>query len=178
MVGLGSTASYLTGGGAPEWRPARPWTHVLSARPEPVATARTQVWTNGAYTLAAAPELDVTPYGLGWYPPEQDSSGVFAWTAGPVDLVVSNRLAAPTRARLEMDVASAGRPRVVALAAEGRTARRRVPADALTPLSLDLTLPPRSASLVTLDARAGAAAVAGDPRPLLLRVQGLRVAAA
>ncbi len=30
-VGLGSTASYLTGGGAPEWRPARPWTDVLTA---------------------------------------------------------------------------------------------------------------------------------------------------
>ncbi len=125
MVGLGSTASYLTGGGAPEWRPARPWTHVLTARPEPVATDRTEVWTNGAYALAAAPALDVTPYGLGWYPPEQDASGVFAWTAGPVDLVVSNRRAAPVRARLEMTVASAGRPRVALLTAEGRTARRR-----------------------------------------------------
>jgi hypothetical protein len=178
MVGLGSTASYLTGGGAPEWRPARPWTHVLTARPEPVATGRTEVWTNGAYALAAAPALDVTPYGLGWYPPERDASGVFGWTAGPVDLVVSNRGAVPVRARLQMTVASAGRARVAVLTAEGRTARRRVPADALTAVGVELALPPRSATPVTLDARPRAATVAGDPRPLMLRVQGLRVVAA
>jgi hypothetical protein len=160
------------------WRPARPWTHVLTSRPQPVATGRTPIWSNAAYALAAAPEVDATIFGTAWYPPEEDASGVFAWTAGPVDLVVANRRAAPVRARLEMSVASAGRPRVALLTAQGRTARRRVPADTLTAVGIELALPPRSATPVTLDARPGAAAVGGDLRPLMLRVQGLRVVAA
>ncbi len=76
-VGLGSTSSFLSSGGLPEWRPAMPWTHVLTTRPQPVASPRaTPVWTNGGTTgSTAAPALDVTTYGLGWYPPEDDGRG-------------------------------------------------------------------------------------------------------
>jgi hypothetical protein len=177
-IGLGSTASYLTGGGAPEWRPARPWTDVLTARPQPVATDRTPIWSNGTYALAAAPVLDVTTYGTGWYPPERDTSGVFAWTSGPVELVVSNRSVTAARARLELEVASHARPRILLLSSGARAARERVPADALVTAGINLVLPPRSTTPVALDARPGAAVAAGDPRPLMVRVQGLRLIAA
>jgi hypothetical protein len=78
---------------------------------------------------------------------------------------------------MSMHVASHGRRRVMTMASEGRTERRRLPADALTPVTLDLVLPPRSATPVTLDAAPAATVAAGDGRRLLLRVQGLRVSA-
>jgi hypothetical protein len=74
-----------------------------------------------------------------------------------------------------MRVASRARPRVLALSAQGRTARRLLPADALVPAGIDLVLPPSSTTPVTLDARPGAATVPGDGRPLMVRVQDLRV---
>ncbi len=175
-VGLGSTTSFLSSGGLPEWRPAMPWTHVLTTRPQPVASPRTPVWTNGVYTLEAAPALDVTTYGLAWYPPEDDGRAVFAWTSGAAELVVANRDAAARRARLHMEVGSYGRARTLVLSAGGRTVERRVAAAGVTPVSMDLELPPASATTVTLDARPGAApAPPPDPRMLMLRVQGLRV---
>ena len=177
-VGLGSTASYLTGGGAPEWRPARPWTDVLTARPQPVATDRTPIWSNGTYALAAAPVLDVTTYGTGWYPPERDASGVFAWTSGPVNLVVSNHGAAATRARLEMILAARAARASRSCRRRGAPSASASPRTRRAPWASSLLLPPHSTSLVTLDAGPGAAPVAGDPRPLLLRVQGLRVVVA
>ena len=50
-VGLGTTASYLPAAALPEWRPAGPWTDVLTVAPQPVATDRTPLWSNGAYAL-------------------------------------------------------------------------------------------------------------------------------
>jgi hypothetical protein len=174
-VGLGSTASYLTGGGAPEWRPARPWSDVLTARPEPVATDRTPIWSNGTYGLASAPVLDVTTYGTGWYPPEQDASGVFAWTSGPVEFVVSNRGNRAARARLVMLAASFRRPRMMTLLAGRRTAEWRLRPDRLTPVGIPLVLPPRSVTPVMLEARPAAVVAADDGRNLLVRVQDIRV---
>jgi hypothetical protein len=176
-VGLGTTGTYLAPGGLSDWLPAKPWTHVLATRPQPVDGARRVFWSNGAYTLAAAPELDVTTYGFGWYPPEQDDGGVFAWTSGPVKLVVSNRARSARRAQLRMTVASQGRPRTLILAAGERIVRIPLPAEVETPVTLDLDLPAGSATPVTIDAspRGRSAEAVGDPRVLMLRVEHLRV---
>ena len=176
-VGLGTTGSYLTGGGAPDWLPAVPWTHVLTTRPQPIDSARKLIWSNSGYTLAAAPELDVTTYGTGWYVPEQAGKETFEWTSGPVQLVVSNRGAPARPAQLRMTVASQGRPRTLILTGGGRTKRVPLPAEAETPVTFDLDLPARSTTPVTLDAVPGgvSAKAVGDPRVLMVRVQDLTV---
>jgi hypothetical protein len=176
VIGVGTTASYLSGGGAPEWRPARPWTHVLTIRPEPVATGRVPTWTNGAYALDSAPELDVTTYGSNWYPSETVGDEVWAWTSGAAELVVMNRGATRRRVRLEMDVVSYARPRTLTLRAGGRALSARMGARGTTTVALPLDLPPGGVVPVSLNARPAASlAPPPDGRPLLLRIQGLRV---
>jgi hypothetical protein len=176
-VGLGNTSSFLSAGGLPEWRPSRPWTHVLSTGPQPVTTPRAPVWANADYRLAAAPALDVTAYGRGWYPPEGAGAEVSAWTAHGVELIVSNHDDRPRRARLSMEVVSYARPRTMTLAAGGRAAARRLAADAGTPVAIALAVPPRSVAVVTLDASPGATP-APDGRALMLLVGRVRVAPA
>ncbi len=175
-IGLGSTGSYLTPGGGEEWRPAQPWTHVLRTRDQPVTTSRPAVWRNTVYTLTQAPELDLTPFGSAWYPSEADGTTIFAWTAGAAQLVLSNRSERPRRVRLEMTAMSYLRGRVLTVAAPRGEARQELAGDVFTPVSVNLVLPPRSATPVTLDARPGATtAPAGDGRQLLVRFQGLRL---
>jgi len=176
VIGLGSTSSYLTPGGGPEWRPPIPWTHVLTTGPQPIATDRRAVWSNAVYALASAPPQDVTTYGTAWYPPESDGVAVFAWTSGASELVLSNRAATPMRVRLEMGVVSYARPRTLSVAGPRGTARTALPADRITPVGVDMTLPARSATPVTLDARPGpTTAPPGDGRRLLIRLQDVRV---
>jgi hypothetical protein len=178
VIGVGSTGTYLTPGALPEWRPARPWTHVLSTRPEPLAGdgGRERIWANSVYALDAAPALDLTTYGTGWYPTEDSERPVFAWTSARADVVVANRGTSPRAARLTMVVSSYGRPRALTLSAAERDLHVSLPAEAPTPVGIDLDLPAASTVLVTLDARPGAApAPSGDPRTLMVRVQELRV---
>ena len=176
-VGLGTTGTYLTGGGAPESVPAKAWTHVLTTRPQPVDGARRVIWSNGSYTLAAAPELDVTPYGTGWYVPEQDEEGTFAWTAAPAQVVVSNRSATARPAQLRMTVASQGRPRTLIMTAGDHTERVPLPAEVETPVTFDLDLPAGSATPVTIDVdpQGRSAKAVGDPRVLMVRAEDMRV---
>lgn len=175
-IGLGSTGSYLTPGGLPDWRPGIPWTDVLTTGPQPIANGRHVTWANAYYTLAAAPPQDVTTYGNGWYPPESDGTVVFAWTSSGAGLVLSNRAASPQEVRLEMTVESYSRKRLFSVRTTRGVARTRLAPDVLTPVDVDLTLPPRSTTPVTLDARPGATtAPPGDGRRLSIRVQGLRV---
>jgi hypothetical protein len=150
---------------------------VLSTGPQPVTTPRAPVWANADYRLAAAPALDVTAYGRGWYPPEGAGAEVSAWTAHGVELIVSNHDDRPRRARLSMEVVSYARPRTMTLAAGGRAAARRLAADAGTPVAIVLAVPPRSVAVVTLDASPGATP-APDGRALMLLVGRVRVAPA
>ncbi len=55
---------------------------MLTTGPQPIATERRVVWSNAVYTLAAAPEQDLTIYGTSWYPPEADGATILAWTSG------------------------------------------------------------------------------------------------
>ncbi len=131
VVGLGNTSLVPQPAGAsPNGGRADPWTHVLTTRPQPVATPRAPLWANARLPLAAAPALDVTTYGRGWYPPEDDGPGVFAWTLGAGRAGGDQPRRRPARARLSMEVASHGRPRMLILSPRGgpRTAaaaRRR-----------------------------------------------------
>ena len=175
-VGLGTTASYLTVGGQPEWRPSRPWTDVLQSRPQPVATDRRPLWANSAYSLWTAPSLDLTTYGPGWHPPIAAGGSVYAQTRGPAEVVVSNGTAQPRRARVHMSVTSYARPRVVTLAADGRAVRRRLQMRVPETVAITLLLPPESTTPVTLTAApATPARRPGDRRPAVLRVEELDV---
>ncbi len=175
-IGLGSTASYFTPGGGVEWRPGRPWTDVLSTRAQPIATRRAPVWSNAVYSLTAAPPLDMTTFGTGWYPPESDGTTVFAWTSAAAELVISNRTARARPVRLEFSASSYARPRTLTVATPRGAARQRLAADVMTPVSVDLMLPADSAIPVTLKADPGATtAPPGDGRQLLVRFQELRV---
>lgn len=175
-IGLGSTGSYLTPGGGDEWRPAQAWTHVLRTRPQPVDTARPPVWANPVYSLRSAPELDLTPFGPAWYPSEDDAGTVFSWTSAASQLVLSNRSQRPRRVRLELTALSYGRARTLTVAAPRGEARQRLAGDVFTPVAVDLVLPARSATPVTLDASPGATtAPPGDGRRLLVRFQGMRL---
>jgi hypothetical protein len=177
-IGLGSTGSYIAPGALPEWRPALPWTHVLSTRGEPVASARALVWSNTVYAVHRAPPLDVTTYGAGWYPPEQSGRVALAWTSGPVELVISNR--GPAReAVLHMTVGSYAVPRMLRLTAGASVRREQVPTGRLVDVEMPLRLPADSATPVALDASPGAGpGPPGDARRLMVRVHDLRVAPA
>jgi hypothetical protein len=179
MEGLGTTPSYVASvGGGPEWRPGRPWSFVVTNQPQPVATNRSLVWQNGLYTLASAPALDVTTYGVGWYGSGHDDKGSYAWTAGPVELIVSNRTPTSRNATLGMDVSSHGVDRNVTVEdGNGRTLfafdvrAGRAP----FPVRVPLALAGRSTQVVKVVATPGPAPAA---RPLVLRFQAIAVTAA
>lgn len=176
MEGLGNTASYLTPGGLDDWRPTEPWDEVLRTGPQPVTTARREIWSNGAYTLERSPTVDVSTFGLGWYPPEGDGA-TLAWTSGPADILVSNDGPTARRVRLGMTVASYAVPRTMTLTAPGRRLRVKLAPDTFTPVAMPLRLPPESVTTVRLSAGPGAvAAPAGDARRLMIRVEDLHIA--
>jgi hypothetical protein len=176
MEGLGNTASYLTPGGLADWRPDEPWTEVLTTRPQPVTTARREIWSNGAYTLERAPRLDVATFGLGWYPPEDAEGTILSWTSGPSEILISNYAETPTSVRLMMTVASYALPRSMSLVAGSQRLTTRLAADTLTPVAMPLQLPAESVVSIQLSATPGpVAAPAGDGRQLMIRAQELRV---
>jgi hypothetical protein len=175
-IGLGSTVSYLTPGGLDEWRPAQPWTEVLGTRPQPVVTPRRPEWGNAVYSLASAPELDLTTYGSNWYPTENEGATVFAWTAGPSQLVLSNRFDTPRAVRLQFSALSYARPRTLTVTTPRGIARQRLAGDVMMPVGIDMILPARSATPVALSADPGATkAPPGDGRMLMVRFQRLRL---
>ncbi len=142
-VGLGSTASYLTGGGLPGVAPGRP----VDRRPDergaqPVATDRTPALGERLLrALRRRPSLDVTTYGTGWYPPERDGRlGIFAWTSGPAELVVSQprRASRGARAWTWRSPATPAADRD-AWPPEGAVARRHLRPTAPAPVAIDLT---------------------------------------
>jgi hypothetical protein len=178
-VGLGSTASYLTPGGLPEWRPALAWDYVLRSRVEPVVTDRELLWANRYYALSEAPMLDVTTYGPGWFPPLADRDTATAQTTEEAELVVSNRGAQPLRARLSMEVVSQGRRRILTLSTPEGTAVRRLPAHAPARVAVELTVPADSTAPVQIAARpATGSPRSGDGQPVVLQVGEIDVSEA
>ena len=175
MEGLGNTGSYLTPGGLADWRPSRPWSDVVSTGPQPVITVRRPVWTNGTYALASAPKLDVSTFGLAWYPPEDLDGTILSWTSGPSEILLSNRTPTERRVRLLMTVLSYAVPRRLMLVAGPQRLTRDLAADTLTAIAMPLRLPADSVLSVQMVATPGpVAAPAGDGRLLLIRAQRIR----
>lgn len=176
--GLGSTSSYLTPGGGPEWRPDAPWSHVVANAPSVFEGGRRPLWANASYALAAAPPLDATPYGRGWYPTELAGATPFAWTSGPAEIVVSNR-SASARLTLRLRAASHEVPRRLTLTSGRRSATSTISPGRLTEVTFPLMVAPGGTAVVELDASPAATpAPPGDLRLLMARVQSVRVEAA
>jgi hypothetical protein len=180
LQGLGTTSSYIAPGGQPEWRPTRAWTYVVTIHPDsaPFGGRRERVWTNGVYTLWRAPQLDATPYGPVWYAQESDDSGVFEWTAGNVQLVVSNRSSRDRMVSLRMKAESYEVDRTVTVGPEGQpgTTFTLPGGKGLRPIAVPLRLPAHSATGIVLTSKPGPSpAPDPDPRTLSLRIQDLTV---
>ena len=177
MEGLGSSASYISPGGQPQWRPSDPWTYVVTIHPtgSPFGRGRVQVWSNGVYWLWRAPSLDVTPFGATWYPPEKDGKRYFQWTSGNVQLILSNRSDRPRDVSLRMRAASYAVPRRVTFARDGEKGRTvTIPATGVVPISLPFRLPAHSTTAINLTSdRKPSAAPKPDPRTLSLRLQDI-----
>ena len=181
LQGLGTTSSYITPGGQPQWRPTRAWTYVVTIHPQssPFGTGRTRLWGNSAYTLWKAPEVDVTPYGQTWYPKEADGAGVFERTSGNIQLVVSNRSSRDRTVKVRMKAASYGVDRTLTVGPEGQpgTTFTLPTKSGLRPIAVPLRIPAHSAAGIVLTSDPGPVpAPAGDPRTLSLRVQDVTVA--
>jgi hypothetical protein len=156
ILGVGSTYSYGSGGGAPEWRPTRPWTHVVASGPASTFEQdRPLLWESGPYRLMRAPALDATPYAVArpgaealepalrrfWLPPAPDSLEPVDYIAGPVEIVVANRGPRPVDARLRMTlVSSTGTRRTLRLSAPGAD-EDRWPVDARRPTEATSDVP-------------------------------------
>jgi hypothetical protein len=179
MEGLGSTASYITPGGPPPWRPDRPWTHVVTIRDSaaPFRSERRLVWTNGTYWIWRAPDIDVTPFSPTWYGQEEDVEGVFQWTAGNVQMVVSNSSARARPVVLRLTATSYADPRSLTVAEDGAPGGAyALPASTRTRVSFPLRVPARSTAAVTLTSDPGPApAPPPDARTLSLRLQDIAV---
>lgn len=177
MEGLGSTASYITPGGPPQWRPDRAWDYVVAIRESarPFRSDRRLVWTNGTYWIYKSARLDFTPFSPTWYRQERDAQGDFQWTAGDVQIVVSNRSLSARHVDLRLTATSYARTRVLTFELDGAPeSTRRLFANSPTRLTLPIEVGPRSTVAVTLKSNRGpASAPAPDVRSLSLRLQDI-----
>lgn len=178
VVGLGTTGSYLTGGGLDQWMPRKPWDYTVTYEGVPLlARPGSPVWSDPPYAIWRAPRIDVTPWGAGWYPTEQFNGTPYAWLSKPAWLLVSNRTARTQRVRLSMVLVSAGIPRE-ALIRGGKAATRAVlPRDQQTSVTLSPVLPARSVTRVHITASPATPVQVSpsDPRLLMLMVAGVKV---
>jgi hypothetical protein len=178
MEGLGSTASYITPGGPPQWRPDRAWDYVVTIRDSslPFQNNRRLEWSNGTYWLwRVAPGVEVTPFSPTWYGQETDAEGTFQWTAGNVQMVLSNRAPEPRRVVLRFTATSYDQTRTLNVAQDGMPGRTlTLPGGQRTRVALPVTVPADATTFVTLMSDPGPApAPAPDARMLSLRLQDI-----
>jgi hypothetical protein len=180
--GIGSTFSYFTGGGAPAWRPRRPWRYVVvDDSPSAFPAHRKTLWHHAPYRVQEAPPLDVTPYALApvpqlgggaqtrryWLPAPVGAPPV-DYVAGPVELIVSNRTAQAANARLSLTLTGQRRKRDVTIAADsGATKHVKLGATQTKDVEYPLVVPARKTVRVKLDPGAPEVDGAGQLRPLL-----------
>ncbi len=177
IEGIGTTGTYLTGGGLDDWRPRQPWNEVLAYSPSPFVTQRTQIWSDPPYSLFHAPVVDVTPWGENWSVAESANGIPFAWITGPAAILVSNRGGRRVDVQLITGLLSAGVGRRVTMQESGaRPVNFRASIAAVSRASLPLTLAAHSVTVVKISTDpAESVPQAPDPRPLVLRIIGLRV---
>lgn len=178
VIGLGTTGSYLTGGGLDQWVPRTPWNYTVTYEGVPLlARSGSPVWSDPPYAIWRAPRIDVTPWGSGWYPTEQFNGTPYAWLSKPAWLLVSNRSARTQRARLSMTLVSAGVPREALIRGGTAATRATVPRDQQTRVTLLPVLPARSVTRVHITANPPTPVQVNpsDPRLLMLMVAGVKV---
>jgi hypothetical protein len=164
--GIGTTATYFTGGGSPNWRPSRPWRYVVArAAPSPFSERRRTLRQAGPFLIQDAPAVDVTPYAVSAGTTGPGSQGHRFWSAspvtaeapadyigGPVELVVSNRTALARRARLGLDLQALGRTRMLRIASRSDDERReRLREGQTRRVAYALDVPARSTAVIELD---------------------------
>lgn len=174
-VGLWTTPTYISPGPLPEFRPATPWTHVISSRPSPFDAGRRLIWHSGPYRLFRAPAVDVTQYGTSWFRPEEDGRGTFQWLGGPAELVLSNRTGENRNVALKFTAESLATDRKLTIAdsvgsATDISLRENVP----TPIRIPVEVPARSTVALALEITPPASVAAGDPRALAVRVRNVQ----
>ena len=170
--GLGSTASYFTGGGADEWRPRRAWRYVLASdAPSAFTAGRRTIWKAPPYRLQEAPELDVTQYvppGQRFWVTPTDGDSASDQIAGPVEVIVSNRGAQAAGAELELELEPLGGTESVTIAAEGgATQEVRFSGRAARTVRHPVRVPAGGTARVTLNPGEPSVGEDGKPVPLL-----------
>jgi hypothetical protein len=137
-------------GGTP--LPLVPWDYVAERRPSPFSANRTTIWEGQGYRLAAAPDLDVVPWGTAWHGAARGDGGVEAWTMGDAELVVSNRADRDRGAVLRLVLSSHGVARNVVLTSGLQTASKRIPAGRDTVMELLMAAPAHTTLAMTMTA--------------------------
>lgn len=177
--GIGTTGIYPTSGGDPAWVPTRGWNYVLSNEPSLRDTYRSALLISPPYTIWRAPVLDLTTYGLGWFPSEGNSGSMSAWLGSPGEILASNSSSRPERAVVTANINVVNRRRVVtATVGGGTTLALSVTPGRPAKLRLPVLMPPHGVVRIALDATPSSETqVPTDSRPLLMRVDELRITA-
>ena len=172
IEGIGTTATYLTAGSDPAWRPTRAWDYVLGNDPSLRQGMRTMLLSARPYTLWRAPLLDVTTYGLDWSPSEGNGSAQWAWLSGPGEILASNASGRLVRATVSARIAVINRSRTVTVTVNGDPRLQlRVSPLQPTELNLQVVIRPHSVARIALDATPRSeTTVPNDSRSLLIRV--------
>lgn len=172
LEGLGSTFSYFSGGGSPNWRPTRPWRFVVASdAPSAFPVARRTIWHVPPFRIQEAPELDVTPYVAGggryWQTPPAGSPPL-DYIAGPVELIVGNRGAQEAAAVVELRLKALRHARTVTLSA-GDATKRRVELGKERPRDARylVRVPAGGTARVTIDPGSPEPGAGSAPQPLL-----------
>jgi hypothetical protein len=180
--GVGTTATYMTGGGAAAWRPARAWDYVVARdAPSAFAARRTTTWRHPPYLIQKAPALDVTPYAVApaqpdapgsankrfWVPSPAGAGPPVDYIAGPVELVIDNRQRQDVDAHLTLGLTALGQSRSVTVGGPGVARRQvRVPRRERR-VAATVHVPAGGTAVVTLDPGAPAVNPDGSIAPLL-----------
>jgi hypothetical protein len=184
MQGVGTTYSYSTGGGSPDWRPTRPWTHVVAGGPTSTFEENRQlIWEHEPYRLMRAPAVDATPYAVVrpgsealepaarrlWLPRAADNPEPVDYMAGPVEIVVANRNATAVTASLRMTLSSmTDGARTVRLSARGAAESSvRVRPGRFTEVAYEVPVAANATTVVAVDPGEVQAGPDGVPTPLV-----------
>jgi hypothetical protein len=173
MEGLGTTSSYVAGGGTPDAVPDRPWRYVIESAvvPTPMSARGRLVWQNAGYRLEEAGATDVTRYGSAWQASEQDASGGFAWVTGPVQFVISNRTEGARTVRLRMRLQGLASPMAVTFRGGRAEVRTVAPATGTAATVVPVDVPANGTTVVTMTVPERNPAAPADPRRV--RVQAI-----
>lgn len=147
--GLGTTQSYMAGGGGAEWRPSEAWDYVVVAPAAP-GWRRVVVTARRRHVLAEAPDLDITRFGNHWVPRQPGAPIVVDGLTGPAEWIISNRTDAVRRYRITARARGSAGPHTLTIDDGRRNRVVQVPSGRVTALSFTSTIGGRTALPVSL----------------------------